>query len=81
MQYKFVPIESSNALLPNSRHAAPLTTFLAAQEQSEMLHSKMVVADEDAALVKENHLVTVLFDPRKPKHSLIYKFSDYEVVA
>lgn len=74
MKYEYAPIEYSNDLLANE-HSEKLQKF------PEKLRYYTMARKEEAKLVAVGDFATVLFDPRKPKRSLIYKFSDYEVVS
>ena len=41
---------------------------------------KMTSTQTAAAATKPGDLVTVLYDPRKPKRSVIYRLTDYRAV-
>jgi hypothetical protein len=77
LHYEFLPIEYS---MSGPKREA---TFTETPRPSfaPMWWGKMGVTQNEYENAQIGDPVTILFDPRKSKNSLIYKFSGYEVVA
>jgi hypothetical protein len=47
---------------------------------NQLLNKKMTISAKDFISAQQEQVVTVLFDPKKPKRSIVYDFADYVAV-
>lgn len=75
LTYTFAPIEYTSTILNNSLQFLPKT-----QRESPEIESKIQVLERDFTGADVGDQVTIIFDERKARRNLIYRFADYEIV-